>query len=249
VGQTKAIHHALKTALRANGYTYADVAQVLDLSEASVKRLFSDFGFSLQRLEAVCQMIGMEVTDLISSLESNNERLQCLTHEQEDEIASDIVLTLVTVCVLNRWTFEQILDNFKIDFHDCIRKLAHLDRLNLIELMPGNRIKLKISNNFKWLENGPIQKLFCEKVAADYFAREFNRPNEKLIVVNGMFQAASAEELHQRMSRLADDFNELSSRDAVKPLGERKGLTLVLAARGWRYGVFEPYRKPGEPGY
>jgi len=51
--QSKAIHVALKQIIRSKGKTYADAAGVLNLSEASVKRLFSTAGLSIQRLETL----------------------------------------------------------------------------------------------------------------------------------------------------------------------------------------------------
>ena len=39
--KTKAIHTSLKAIMRSKDKTYADAAKVLDLSEGSVKRLFS----------------------------------------------------------------------------------------------------------------------------------------------------------------------------------------------------------------
>ena len=51
-------------ALKAQGKTYRDVAVALGLTEASVKRLFSKQSFSLHRLDQVCQLLEMEITDL-----------------------------------------------------------------------------------------------------------------------------------------------------------------------------------------
>ena len=48
----------LKKALRASGHTYADVAKALDLSVASVKRLFSTEDLSLHRVDQICDLIG-----------------------------------------------------------------------------------------------------------------------------------------------------------------------------------------------
>ena len=50
MGQTRELVAALKTELKAQGKTYADVAAALELSEASVKRIFSQQNFSLERL-------------------------------------------------------------------------------------------------------------------------------------------------------------------------------------------------------
>src|SRR5690554_7972479 len=68
MAQTSAIVSELKRQLRAHGLTYQDVAQALELSEASVKRLFSDRQFSLKRLDQICGLMGMEITDLVRKL-------------------------------------------------------------------------------------------------------------------------------------------------------------------------------------
>ena len=49
MAQTTAIIDVLKKLLKEQGVTYLQVAQALGLSEASVKRLFAERQFSLQR--------------------------------------------------------------------------------------------------------------------------------------------------------------------------------------------------------
>ncbi|MGY6443676.1 helix-turn-helix domain-containing protein, partial [Vibrio parahaemolyticus] len=51
----------LKRQLKLAGLHYVDVAQHLDLSEGSVKRLLAEGQhISLERLERICQLIGLE---------------------------------------------------------------------------------------------------------------------------------------------------------------------------------------------
>ena len=49
--QTNDLLHTLKKLLKRHNKTYVDVAACLQLSEASVKRLFSEQNMSLQRLD------------------------------------------------------------------------------------------------------------------------------------------------------------------------------------------------------
>ncbi len=234
----------LKASLKAHGKTYADVARYLQLSETSIKRLFSDHNFSLQRLDEICKMINMEISDLVQLMtESNAVHLSELTDEQEGEIASDIAFLLVTVCVLNRWTLHEIVNYFHLSETDCIRYLARLDRLKLIELLPKNRVKLLISPNFKWRENGPIQQFFLEKLEADFFNSRFSKKDERLIVINGMLADSSNAVFQRKLEQLAKEFDKLNSDDAGLPFEERNGITVVLAMRRWSYGLFEDMRK------
>ncbi len=234
----------LKASLKAHGKTYADVAESLQLSETSIKRLFSEGNFSLQRLDDICKMINMEISDLVQQMNENSAvHLSQLSEEQEGEIARDIALLLVTVCVLNRWTLQEIVDYFHLSETHCIRYLAKLDRLKLIELLPKNRVKLLVAPNFKWRENGPIQKFFLEKLEADFFNSRFSKEDERLIVINGMLADSSNAVFQRKMEHLAKEFDALNSDDAGLPLEERNGVTVVLAMRRWAYGLFDEIRK------
>lgn len=244
MAQTIQLITVLKQTLKAHGKTYADVARHLKLSEASVKRLFSHKSFTLQRLDQVCQMLEIEISDLVQLLnEGASSRLSELTREQEKEIVSDLELLLVTVCVLNRWTLEQIVEYYKITELRTINHLAHLDRLKIIELLPKNRVKLLVASNFKWRDNGPIQCFFMEKLESDFFNSRFNKEQEQLIVINGMLTNSSNAVFQRKLERLTQEFDELCDNDAGQPFEKLNGTTVVLAMRQWRYGLFGQFRK------
>jgi len=244
MAQTREIVETLKKALKAQGKTYADVAVALGLTEASVKRLFSRRSFSLARLDQVCQLLGIEISGLVQLMNEQQQHLQQLTVEQEKELTSDVTLLIVAVCVLNRWTVEDILSWYTISEHECIRHLAKLDRLKIIELLPGNRVKLLVAPNFSWRENGPIQFFFQQRIGQEFFNTRFSRDDECLIVLNGMLSPQSNAEFQRKLKRLAREFDVLNNDDAALGLKERQGTTLVLAMRGWKYGLFRPFLKP-----
>ncbi|MFV2055039.1 MAG: helix-turn-helix domain-containing protein [Thiohalomonadales bacterium] len=244
MAQTSALIDTLKLSLKAHGKTYADVATYLKLSEASVKRLFAERSFSLQRLDDICQMLALEISDLVQLMnEHNTVHLSALSEAQEQEIANDIALLLVAVCVLNRWTLGNIMEHFHVSETQGIALLSRLDKLKLIELLPRNKIKLRVAANFKWRDNGPIQRFFLEKLEADFFNSRFNKRSEKLIVINGMLASSSCEVFQRKMDHLAREFDELNSDDAGLGINERFGSTVVLAMRPWTYGLFESIRK------
>lgn len=241
--QTSALVDTLKQQLKASGKTYADIATDLDLSEASVKRLFSERNFTLQRLEIICDAIGISFFQLVEKMSHQQQSLTQLTLDQEREVANDVVLLLIAVSVINGFSFEDLVSQYKISETECIQKLAQLDRLKLIELLPGNRIRLLVSPNFNWLPNGPIQKFFQDKVEQDFFSSRFDKQNEKLLVLNAVLSPAANAELQRKMQTLAHDFNTIMKRDAQLPLSERKGTTMVLALRQWQYSLFKHLRK------
>ena len=233
----------MKKTLKQRGISYAQVATHLQLSEASVKRLFSQKQFSLERLEQVCQLMQMELADLLQLMTEQQQRLERLSIEQEEELTRDLTLLLVAVSVLNRWTMQDILDWYQITEHECIRKLAQLDRLKLLELQPGNKVRLRVAANFSWREGGPIQRFFQQKIAQEFFQAQFNSHAECLLVLNGMLSPAANAEFQRKLKRLASEFNELNRQDAALPLAQRNGVSVVLAMRDWRFGLFRPLLK------
>lgn len=235
----------LKRQLKAQGLTYADVAEAIDLSEASVKRLFSEQNFTLQRLDSLCQMLGVDFVQLVQSMEQQKRRMSSLTLEQEKEIAGDLGLLLVAVCTLNGYTFEEIVAQFKIEDTELIRKLAKLDRLKFIELLPKNRIKLLVSPNFTWNPNGPIQQFFLDKVNQDFFQSRFDGETEQLIVVNGLLSSPKNKLIQEKMQRLAQEFNDLARDDSALNMENKNGTTLVVGIRQWQYSVFKKFSRNG----
>lgn len=238
MAQVVAIVDTLKSLLKAHKLKYRDVAMTLDLSEASVKRLFSTQNFDLEKLDSICQMMNLEISDLLQAMTEKQVFIQELSKQQEAEIAKDPELLMITVCVLNRWTMDDILEHYFLTEAQCIQKLALLDRLKIIELLPKNKIKLLVDPNFGWRPNGPIQQFFHRAIEKELFTSPFEKDNHKLLVLNGMLSENSNREFQGKMDRLAREFDQLNNADAGLPIGKRFGVTAVMAVRDWHYQAF-----------
>ena len=243
MSQTKSLLRALKTQLKAHGKTYTDVANYLDLSQASVKRLFSDGNISLPRLESICNLIDLPLADLVLSMTIEDKKIDSLSLLQEQEIADDLLLLLTTVCVINGFTFNDLIQEYSLTELECIQKLAKLDKLNIIELLPGNRFKLKIGRNFSWLPDGPIQRFFLKRVQEEFFNSHFKQPTEKLVVINGLLSLGSNADIQKKMRKLSSDFSACRNEDASLKMNQKHGTTLVIALRKWDSSLFDKIRK------
>jgi len=243
MSQITALITALKKQLKAHGLTYADIAQLLTLSEASVKRLFAEQHFTLQRIEVICEAMGLELSELMQLATQQQLKLQRLNQAQEQEIVSDPLLLLITVHVINGLTLADILHKYALTEPECIRRLVQLDRLKLIELLPNNRIKLRIAPNFSWIPNGPIQQFFHRTFEKDFFRSNFDQENEALLVLNGLLSNRAIDEIQKKMNRLASEFNTLIKEDFPLTVDEKTGVTTILAIRPWEYSLFDQYSK------
>ncbi len=247
VGST-ALIAALKRRLKAHGMTYRDVAPLLGLSEASVKRLFSRGDFTLARIERICAALEISLGDLVREAEEAHAALRSLTPEQERELISSPDLLMVAVLVVQGWTFEQILACYELTEHELIRALAHLDRLRLIDLLPGNRIRRLVAPNFTWVAGGPIERFLAEKVRARFLRGRFAGPGESMRFVHGMLSARSLAILQRRIEQLAREFDDLQRADQHLGLDERQGSSLLLALRPWDFFADRRRRSPEKRG-
>jgi len=241
--QTQALVQSLKKALKAHGLTYRQVANRLGLSETSVKRLFAEQHFSLYRLEQICQLMDMEMSELVKQMEAEQNQLNELTEAQENELIKDIKLLLVAFLVINGWRFEDITRFYNVSETETIRYLARLDRIKLIELQPNNRIKLRIAPGFSWRRNGPIQRFFTANLQDDFLKSEFVEKDEVFSFLSGMLTGPVAEQVRQRLKQLAREFRNLSQQEMSQPIREREGYSLFLAFRPWRPDVFDKLLK------
>jgi len=242
LAETTNIVSTLKRALKAHELTYRDVSKALSISESSVKRLFSDKDFSLKRLDQICQLMDMEISDLLQQMEQETRLISRLSLEQETLLVSDLKLLLVAVCVTNRWVFGEILKTYSLSEHELIRSLAALDKLKLIELQPNNRVKLLMSTDFSWIPNGPINQFFESQVQSDFFKSRFNGAGEIRLFASGMLSRASNAILIRRIEKLAQEYKRFNDDDQSLPLNERYGTSMIIAMRPWELAAFEEFR-------
>jgi len=229
----------LKRVLRQHGVTYAMVAERLGLSKASIKRSFSEKHFTLQRLDAICQMVGIGVIDLVRQFDEEQHRISHLTYEQETELVSDLKLLLVAVCARNHWSFDEILQTYALTKPECIHYMVTLDRIGIIDLFPENRFKLRISEDFRWLPSGPIEEFYASHLQSEFLDTNFNQAGHRRLFLSGAISQTTQNMMIEKIDSLAKDFAIMQKQDQSLPLGERNSVSIILAMRPWEFSLFQ----------
>jgi len=243
MSQSSQLIDTLKQELRKQRITYRQVAESLDLSEASVKRLFAGRFFTLERLEKICQLLNMNFSELVAQVERNIAQTNELSQQQEQELVSDIKLLLMAYLLVNHVEFSEIIATYDISETEGIRILAKLDRMKIIELQPGNRVRLLISPNFEWLPNGPIQRFFENSIQSDFFDSSFNGAGEIRVFLSGMLSRDANSQTIRRIQHLAKELNELIAESKALPAEQCFGTSLMIAMRPWEVRVFRDLRR------
>lgn len=233
-----------KQLLKRKGLTYRDLAQELKLSEPTVKRMFATGNISLERLAQVSAVLGLSMAELTHLAAENRPNIHALSDQDEAFLVSDPKLLLVAVCALNHWTLTDIVATYRVSEAECVQKLLQLDRLGLIHLLPGNRIRLVIARDFAWQPRGPIRTFFRAQGLGDFLDSSFAEPGESLAFVHGMFSPAAFAKLEPEIQRLRDRFSALHEESLAMPLTERQSASMLLATRrDWEPRAFADMRR------
>lgn len=243
MSQAALLLDVLKRALRERGLTYARVAKGLGISESSVKRTFSEGSMSLARLEEVCELAELEIADLADLTRAAEARAKELTEDVEQTLVSDSKLLLVAVLAINHWPASAMLETYKFTEAELVGLLTRLDRLGIITLLPGNRIKVRLARNFAWRKGGPIQRFFEERVQEQFFDSAFLGRGEVRVMVQGSLSEKSNELLQQRIRKIAEEFDALVEDDRSLERATLQGTTLVMAMRPWEFSQFAALRR------
>jgi hypothetical protein len=231
----------LKRALREGGHTYATVAEHLQLSLASVKRLFATENFTLQRVDQICDLLGLELPIILERAQDQRAPTNQLSASQEKEIVSDPGLFLIAWLTLSRTPLEEIVKNYKFTALDVQRHLIKLDRLKIIELQPGNRAKLLVSRRFSWRRGGPVQRFINQKILKEFFADNFAGDRQEFFFHGDAISEQGLTKLKRAMQHAYRECMEVAERDRGSK--DQFGVAFVLAMRPWEYSGFAQMRR------
>lgn len=236
------VFDGLKMHLKARGLTYVDVARALKISEATVKRIFATRNCTLNRLNAICELLQVDLAELARGMPRENRLINRLSQEQEEELMSDPALMLVAVSALNQMRIDEISQTYKLDEAKCLTLLLRLERIGILELHESNRVRLRISRTFSWIPDGPIMR-YVRSQTADFFDYGFDAPGELMRMISVRLSAEAQVALLRQVEQIAREYSEQHNADAGLPLAKRHPVSVLLAVRSWEPALFKAFRR------
>ncbi|KXJ50766.1 MAG: XRE family transcriptional regulator [Colwellia sp. Phe_37] len=243
MSQLTDVCESLKALLKQQHITYKALAEQLKMSEANIKRMFSLNQFTLARLEQICTVLNISLSDLFLLVEKQKKKISQLTPEQELELVSDVKLILVAACVRDGWSFDEIITHYQIDEFACIQLLAKLDRLKMIELLPNNQYKVLIAQDFQWIPHGPLEQFMTKDGIATFISTPFTEDNSFRFYIRGTYSQTSIDIIKRKLNQLKKEVAQLNQEDATLPLENRQHIGLLLAMRPWELPHFQKLRR------
>lgn len=223
---------ALRLHLKARNITYKELAQAIDLSEISVKRLFTGGDCGLERLEQICQYLHLEFSDLFKATPRKRKLITRLNLAQEEEFAQDQKLLMVAVCALNHWPVADIYKHLQLSRCQVQELLKKLDDMGFLEVQASDRYRLLVASSFGWISGGPIMQM-VQSVSDDFFNDEFDGDGEILRIMNMRVSRKAQEQLKARLEQIALEYEDQARADSHLPLQDRPPLSVCIAVRTW----------------
>ncbi len=228
--------NALKSLLKMRGYTYASLAEAIGLSESSVKRLFAEKSFSLSRLLQICDVLQVELSDVVNLIGEDFSKLPTqLTSAQEDELAASPKLFAVFYLATKQWSFSDLLRRLNISALELNRLFLRLDKMELIEFDAGQKFRLRISREFGFRKGGPLAKIYRSAVRGDFLTGEFDAEDEQEVFLIGEVSKDSWASTLKRIQSLSGEIRSLMQSDALLPKKKTMSVGMMFLSKPWTY--------------
>jgi Helix-turn-helix. len=233
---------ALKRSLKAKNILYRDLAKALKLSESSVKRILSSKSLSLDRLEEICRVADLSFSEVVrtANLEESNQ-MHVLSEEQEKALAENARLLHYYMMLHDGKTPQKIEKEYNITNVEAKKFLFQLDRLNLIELHPRDKVKVKRHGFLRFRRDGPVGRAMFEQTKSSYLSYDF-RPEDYIRFSFMKISSSSLAKFKSKLDRLVMELQEEArfENDTNVPVVDTG---ILMSFRPWKYTYMEAIKK------
>jgi transcriptional regulator with XRE-family HTH domain len=229
--QLPALLAALRRNLRRRDLSIRVLAERLDVGEATVKRWLAGKGLSLDRLEQLCGLAGLDIADLAQeSRERPDHVSQELTLAQERALSDDAFMGFTFIVILGGDDWRDISADFGLPQQLIEDALDRLDKLALIDRLSSGRVRPRIDRNIIWRKT-PMRAQFEARMKAQFLDMDFARPDavyaSDILKLSDQGAAMLAELIEQHRREI----HTLADEDRRKAKLPRKWYGYLSAAR------------------
>jgi len=236
---------ALKFLFRSRGLRYADIAATLGLSQTTLKRRLTGSGLTVPFLESLCTLAGVSLAELFELANAKvDPRPRRLTLEQENALYADIRLAFIFSRIQVGWSAEEIQRECRIPEAPLVSYLVRLEKLGLIDLLPGNRIRLRTVREIDWRKHGPVWRS-VDRYLKDIFTMidtEDEELSRRIAVVR--LSANSIAQLDELFHYLQAEVRRLADSDRIVPTDDKTWYAVLMGARPFEIDLSTPAELP-----
>lgn len=235
--QSQLLKNILKMQLRNRGVRYKDIAEHLGVSEMTVKRHLNAERVPIETLEDICGCIGLSLIELAEIAKSQSSQSMLDPElEQERALADDYNLALMRLLLYSGMTVPEIMSEYQIDETLAVSLLVRLDRLGLIELLPGNRVRIRGPRYVDWKPGGPIRQTIERDIRERFVTIDFTNTEDFFGYESVRLTKASLRQLEDYMRHFVRQVRLLQQVDQNAANAEKTFYTVCIAHKESRWG-------------
>jgi len=228
---TSALLAHLRRALRLQGWTARRIAETFEVGEATAKRWLAGKGLTLEGLERLAALAGLTLAELTREAEHPDSGLaQELTLAQERALSADVFLAFLFMTLLGGNSPQEIADDFVLPEGAIAAALDRLERLALIDRLPGGRVRPLVDRAIVWRKS-PMRTLFEERMKRQFLAMDFAAEDAVYASEVAKLSARGAAELAELIEGHRRAVQDLARRDRETSMLPRKWYAMLSAMR------------------
>lgn len=149
----------LKTVLKQRRITYRELAQGIGYSESGVKKILNARDGSFQKVAQICRYVGLSLSEIIE--DGRTLKVGFSARQQTAFLEDPLLFRFYWLLVYERRSLEKVREALKISTKESFQLSRRLDGLDLLKLLPGDRLRLPTLKAVSWTGEGPfLQKLY-----------------------------------------------------------------------------------------
>jgi transcriptional regulator with XRE-family HTH domain len=211
--ETIEVLQTIKNLLDERGLSYSTLAKHLNLSLSSVKRLMNSQDISLGRIIAICDLIGVDLQEVLRLQSEQSDGLFTFTEDQEQYFAKAPHFLAYLYELAANADPGQIEKKWNISKSSTKKYLGILQSLGLTTISDG-KVILKFKGTFSWNDNGTLGRTFSKLQIMNFskhVTHQLGLPNNMLIEFSSwVLTESNFSELKGDLKILSKKFRQLS---------------------------------------
>ncbi|WP_394253071.1 XRE family transcriptional regulator [Vibrio profundi] len=231
----QAVCLVIKSELRKEKITYQRVAESLEVSEVSVKRLLNNVQpLSMQRLISISQLIDLPLSKLLQRAEKSLDHLHLFTAQQDEAFYQRPHLFTLWSALAEQKSIDDLIQQYGLKQTVMYQYLRELEQLGLIELKLANQYQLLMPADSAFDKGAKFPTYFMSRRLTRLCQRVENLSvDDKDAFVTSMIAELTETEFLQLNQKLEEVmFNQLRQSQASNKQNadQRKPYTFALMA-------------------
>jgi hypothetical protein len=228
--QSRLWKKVLKQQIRVRGFRYQDIANDLDVSVMTVKRHLNSDRVPIECLEEIAACIGLSLIEIAELAKAaSRDNVVDLETQQEEALAKDHALAAVRTMLYAGMSVPEIMTRFDLDEATLNGILACLDRLKLIELYPGNRVRIRGSRVIEWRAGGPMRREIDGDIRHNFMQMDFTNTEDYFGYETACLTPSSICQIEDQMRQLVRSMRLLHQIDSTESTDQKEWITLLVA--------------------